>query len=99
MNNVLTEHKFQGMSKDKFIVFLSSFMPNWIFVVLSHVHTLNGLFLLKPLLTNCSDKFKVFCELQAFERRVRDLETYVIKTRGLNMAALENKSHDNMEWK
>jgi hypothetical protein len=28
MNNVLTEHKFQGMSKDKFIVFLSSFMPN-----------------------------------------------------------------------
>ena len=48
MNNATTGHKLQGMSKDKLIVVSWSFIANWIYVVLSCVRTLKGLFLLKP---------------------------------------------------
>jgi len=98
MNDATTGHKLQGMSKDKLIVASWSFMPNWIYVVLSRVRTLDGLFLLKPLPIDCLDKFAVPRELQAFERRMLDLERTVIHARELNMAALDDSSdiHNNM---
>ena len=90
MNDATTGHKLQGMSKDKLIVVSWSFIPNWIYVVLSRVRTLKGLFLLKPLPANCLEKFRVPRDLQAFERRMRNLESQVISTRERNMAELRN---------
>ena len=90
MNDATTGHKLQGMSKDKLIVVSWSFIPNWIYVVLSQVRTLKGLFLLKPLPGNCLEKFRVPRDLQAFERRMRNLESQVISTRERNMAELRN---------
>ena len=40
MNDATTGHKLQGMSKDNLIVVSWSFIPNWIYVVLSRVRTL-----------------------------------------------------------
>ena len=97
MNDATTGHKLQGMSKDKLIVVSWSFIPNWIYVVLSRVRTLDGLFLLKPLSTDCLDKFQVPCELQAFERRMRALECSVIRARELKMAALEQDDYDDVD--
>ena len=59
MNNATTGHKLQGMSKDKLIVESWSFISNWIHVVLSRVRTLEGLFILKPLPTDCLESFEV----------------------------------------
>ena len=95
MNDATTEHKLQGMSKDKLIVVSWSFIPNWIYVVLSRVRTLKGLFLLKPLLSHCLDKCQVPRDLQAFERRMLDLERQVIEARERNMAALDQTINSN----
>ncbi len=58
INNATTGYRFQGMSKDKLIVVSWSFIPNWIYIVLSCVRTLKGLFLLQPLPANCLEKSK-----------------------------------------
>ena len=42
MNDATTGHKLQGMLKDKLIIVSWSFIPNWIYVVFSCVHTLKG---------------------------------------------------------
>ena len=70
MNDATAGNKLQGMSKDKLIVVSWSFMQNWIYVVLSRVRTLSGLFLLKPLPDDCLDKFQVPQDLQPFESRM-----------------------------
>ena len=80
----------QGMSKDKLIITSWSFIPNWIYVVLSRVRTLKGLYLLKPLPKNCLEKFQVPRDLKAFEQRMRDLERLVIEARQRNMEELEH---------
>ena len=90
MNDATTGHKLQGMSKDKLIVLSWSFIPNWIYAVLSRVRKLKGLFLLKPLPANCLEKFQVPRDLQAFEHRMRDLESQVITTCERNMGELTN---------
>ena len=74
MNDATTGHKLQGMSKDELVVGAWSFLPNWIYVVLSRVRTLKGLFLLKPLPLDCLEKLAVPRELQQFEKRMRELE-------------------------
>ena len=56
MNDATTGHKLEGMSKDKLIVVAWTFVPNWIYVVLSCVRTFNGLFLLKPMSKDCLDE-------------------------------------------
>lgn len=89
MNDATTGHKLQGMSKDKLIVVSWSFKPNWVYVVLSRVRTLKGLFLLKPLPTNCLDKFEVPRDLQAFEHRMQNLERSIIEARKRNMATFD----------
>ncbi|KAL7527853.1 hypothetical protein ACHAXR_004496 [Thalassiosira sp. AJA248-18] len=94
MNDATTGHKLQGMSKDKLIIVDWTFVTNWIYVVLSRVRTLNGLFLLKPLPPNCLDKFQVPRELQAFERRMKSLERAVLELRERRMAALELVEHE-----
>ena len=50
VNIATTGHKLQGMSKDNVIV-VSWFygVKNWVYVVLSRVRTLSGLYLFKPL--------------------------------------------------
>ena len=79
MNDATTGHKLQGMSKDELVVASWSFIPNWIYVVLSRVRTLSGLFFLKPLPLDCLEKNMVPRELQAFERRMKDLERQVLQ--------------------
>ena len=81
MNDATTGHKLQGMSKDELVVGAWSFLPNWIYVVLSRVRTLKGLFLLKPLPLDCLEKLAVPRELLAFEGRMRDLEQSVLQRR------------------
>ncbi len=54
-NDTTTSHKLQGMSKDIIIVSswptggLSKVFKNWEYVVLSHVCTLLGLYLIEPI--------------------------------------------------
>jgi hypothetical protein len=49
LNHATTGHKLQGKSLDKLIIAEWNNDKNWIYVVLSRVKTLDGLFLLKPL--------------------------------------------------
>ena len=95
MNDATTGHKLQGMPKDKLIVVSWSFIPTWIYVVQSRVRTLKGLFLLKPLPSNCLDKFQVPHNLQASERRMYDLDHQAIEARERNMAPLDHTSNSN----
>ena len=78
MNDATTGHKLQGMSKDKLIVVSWSFISNWIYVVISRVRTLKGLFLLKPIPSNVLEKIEVPRDLQAFERRMHALQNTVL---------------------
>ena len=48
-SDAITGHKLQGLTKDNLIVYSWNRSTNWIYVVLSRVRTLNGLFLMKPL--------------------------------------------------
>ncbi|KAL7448089.1 hypothetical protein ACHAWC_000349, partial [Mediolabrus comicus] len=48
-NVATTGHKLQGMSKDILIINDWSYRANWVYVVLSRVRTLAGLYLMKPL--------------------------------------------------
>ncbi len=51
-NDITTGHKLQGMPKDVIIVAswpTASIFRNWVYVVLSHVQTLSGLYLVKPI--------------------------------------------------
>ena len=50
INNATTGHKLQGMSKDILVVTDYWYKTiNWVYVVLSRVRTLKGLFFKKPL--------------------------------------------------
>ena len=93
-NDATTGHKLQGMSKDKLIVVNWSYAANWIYVVLSRVRTLNGLYLLKPLPDDCLDAFQVPNDLVAFEQRMRGLESRVLEARRKNMAEIEKSRVD-----
>ena len=90
MNDATTGHKLQGMSVNKLIIVSWSSKENWVYVVLSRVRTLKGLFLLKPLPKNSLEKFVVNPELKAFESRMRELETHVLESQERNMAEMNN---------
>jgi hypothetical protein len=49
MSLATTGHKLQGMTMDLLILAEISLVPNWLYVVLSRVTTLKGLFLMHPL--------------------------------------------------
>mmetsp|Transcript_179 Transcript_179/g.273 ORF Transcript_179/g.273 Transcript_179/m.273 type:complete len:102 (+) Transcript_179:1-306(+) len=48
-SDAITGHKLQGLTKDNVIVFSWSNSTNWIYVVLSRVRTLSGLYLFQKL--------------------------------------------------
>ncbi len=69
-NNASTGHKLQGMSEDGIIVTswptgsLASMFENWEYVVLSHVHTSKGLYLVES--TNIAKSFKPSEQLRSY---------------------------------
>jgi len=71
-----TGHKLQGMTKKYLIVAsLNYSTANWIYVVLSRVTTLNGLFLLQPLKNNFNPQpSKLLKEEWKFQRTL-EIET------------------------
>jgi hypothetical protein len=78
-NVATTGHKLQGMSKDTLIVNSWSYgFANWIYVVLSRVRTLSGLYLCKPL--DLNRRFNVPDKLVSFEARMKRLESHFLST-------------------
>jgi len=70
-NVATTGHKLQGMSKDVLIVNDWNYRcTNWVYVVLSRVRTLAGLYLMKPL--DLERSFNVPQSLIRFEQRLKD---------------------------
>ena len=70
-NIATTGHKLQGMSKDVLIVNDWNYRcTNWVYVVLSRVRTLAGLYLMKPL--DLERSFNVPESLIRFEQRLKD---------------------------
>ena len=49
LNHATTGHKLQGKSLNSLVIAEWSKKKNWVYVVLSRVRTLEGLFLLKPI--------------------------------------------------
>ena len=88
MNDATTGHELQGIPKDQLIVTSWSFKENWIYVVLSRVRTLKGLYLLKPLPKNVLDTFQIPQDLQSFEHRMQILQESILEARRVNMMAL-----------
>ena len=83
-NIATTGHKLQGMSKDALIVNSWNYgFANWIYVVLSRVRTLSGLYLRTPLDMNKS--FKVPEKLIQFEERMKSRESAFLKKRTQDM--------------
>ncbi len=77
-----TGHKLQGMSKDVIIVLswptggLSKFFKNWEYVVLSHVRTLSGLYLVDPL--DMEKSFNPSSQLRSYIDKIKQKEKYII---------------------
>ena len=83
-NIATTGHKLQGMSKDTLIVNSWNYgFANWIYVVLSRVRTLSGLFLCKPL--DLNRPFKVPKTLIDFEMRMKSKESHFLRKRNMDM--------------
>jgi hypothetical protein len=82
INDATTGHKLQGMSKDVIIVAswqTESMFRNCEYVFLSHVQTLSGLYLLKPIDMNKS--FKPSDELKRYIKHAKEKETTLLTTR------------------
>ena len=90
-NDGTTRHKLQGMSKDKLIVVDWAFNTNnWVYVVLSRVRTLEGLFLLKELPESAIPKLAAPPELIQHEDRLRAIERLVLDRREQMMRELDD---------
>jgi hypothetical protein len=80
VNNELatTGHKLQGMTKKFFIVSSINYnMANWIYVVLSRVTSLDGLFLMQPLKPNFNLKpTKLLQQERMFQRHLEKIFLY-----------------------
>ena len=76
-NIATTGHKLQGTSKDQLIVASWNYScPNWVYVVLSRVRTLKGLFLCEKM--DESKPFPVVQEVTLEERRLKELESEIL---------------------
>ena len=71
-SDAITGHKLQGLTKDNIIVYSWNKSTNWIYVVLSRVRTLSGLYLVRRL--RLSDIKPASRDYLAFLRRMRALE-------------------------
>ena len=68
---------------------------NWIYVVLSRVQALKGLFLCEPL--SMDKTFKVDEDLIAFERRMEYLQDAVLSKMDLSDAPLDDEDSESEE--
>ena len=71
-SDAITGHKLQGLTKDSIIVYSWDKSTNWIYVVLSRVRTLSGLFLVRRL--KLSDIKPVSRDYLYFLHRIWNLE-------------------------
>ncbi len=92
INDATTRHKLQGMSKDVIVVSswptggLATMFQNWEYVVLSHVHTLSGLYLVEPI--DMDKLFQPTSELKKFIENARQKETDILEKRKRAIAQL-----------
>ena len=84
-NNIATTgHKLQGMSKDQLVVSSWNYSSkNWIYVVLSRVRTLSGLYLCQPL--DELRPFPIDDKLLVEESRLTRMEEELMEHRRNNM--------------
>ena len=88
-NKATTGHKLQGVSLNQMVVRSWAYgVPNWIYVVLSRVRTLQGLFICEKL--KYIESFAVDPKLLQEEERLKKLEDDLIKI-------LESSSNNNNE--
>jgi hypothetical protein len=81
-NDATTGHKLQGMSKDVIIVAslsAASMFRNREYVVLSHVRTLSGLYLVKPI--DIDKSFEPSDKLKKYIKHAKEKETNLLTTR------------------
>ena len=71
-SDAITGHKLQGLTKDNLVVYSWNKSTNWIYVVLSRVRTLSGLFLVRRL--KLSDIKPTSRDYLSFLGRIRALE-------------------------
>ena len=71
-SDAITGNKLQGLTKDNLIVYAWNKSTSWIYVVLSRVRTLKGLFLMKSL--KLSDIKPPSSDYIAFMSRIRNIE-------------------------
>ena len=84
-NIATTGHKLQGMTKDVLIVDCWNYkFANWVYLVLSRVCTLDGLFLYRPL--DLDKPFTVPASLLQFEQRMKTKEENFMAERVLALA-------------
>ncbi|EJK72010.1 hypothetical protein THAOC_06499, partial [Thalassiosira oceanica] len=91
LNDATTGHKLQGCSKDRLIVakFTKRF-KNWIYVVLSRVRTLKGLYLLDTLDEDDDTLGEVPRALRLHEQRLKTLERTVLAERAEALSRLDS---------
>jgi len=70
VNNATTGHKLQGSGVTTLFVHSWSYVANWVYVMLSRVKTLDGLYLRMPLDTNLR-RYKMCAELSQLLERFR----------------------------
>ena len=88
-NIATTGHKLQGMSKDNVVVVSWNYeTTNWVYVVLSRVRTMKGLFLCRKL--DESKDFSMDPRLQQEERRLKQVESLTLSQR----TPLQDLTHD-----
>jgi len=76
-NTTTTFHKLQGVSLNRMVIRSWSYkFPNWIYVVLSRVRTLSGLFICEKL--NENKKFDVDPNLLEEEKRLQIIEEKLV---------------------
>ncbi len=78
MSLATTGHKLQGMTMDLLILAEISLVPNWLYVVLSRVTTLKGLYLMQPL------------RKEMFKQISRNLREELLFLRSLEQRLLNN---------
>ncbi len=92
INDATTGHKLQGMSKDVIVVSswptggLATMFKKWEFVVLFHVRTLSGLYLVEPI--DMDKSFKPSSELKKYIENARRKETDILEKRKRAIAQL-----------
>jgi hypothetical protein len=92
LNDGTTGHKLQGMSKDVIIVTswptggLSKIFENWEYVVLSHVRTLSGLYLVDPI--DMEKLFNPSSQLRSYIDKIKQKEKDILDERQKAMSQI-----------